>query len=113
MVYRIHLDDQGLASKIAGSYLVDVGFYSVIWFPQASMFFVLMRITAGRLYFFFKSLVGTAILTYVILLAQTAWTCEMDSSWKATATGQCNMRMQTGIFQLIGKLSNLRNYSRN
>ncbi|KAJ8093984.1 hypothetical protein PM082_009869 [Marasmius tenuissimus] len=87
--------------RIAGYYMVNNGFYGVIWCARASIFLTLVRMSFGRFRTFLKYCVGAVFVTWCVLVAQVFWTCETQPSWKDALVAQCMLGRQVAIAQLI------------
>ncbi|KAL0579995.1 hypothetical protein V5O48_001998 [Marasmius crinis-equi] len=87
--------------KVAAYYMIDNGFYCVIWFSRASIFLTLVRLAFGTFRTILVSCVGLAFITYAILCAQVFWTCESQLGWKDQVVAQCMLGKGVAIAQLI------------
>ncbi|KAL0574326.1 hypothetical protein V5O48_007637 [Marasmius crinis-equi] len=93
--------NHGPSVKVAGYYMVDNGFYAVIWCARASLFLTLVRMAFGRLRTFLKWCVAATVVTYAVLFAQVFWTCERQPHWKDQVVAQCMLGKKVAIAQLI------------
>ncbi|KAJ8080481.1 hypothetical protein PM082_017314 [Marasmius tenuissimus] len=87
--------------KIAAYYMVDNGFYGVIWVSRASIFFTLLRLAYGRFRTILRWCIGAVGVTYAVLFAQVFWTCEGNPAWKDAPIAQCMLGKKVAIAQLI------------
>ncbi|KAJ8080482.1 hypothetical protein PM082_017315 [Marasmius tenuissimus] len=87
--------------KVAAYYMVDNGFYGVIWVSRVSIFFTLIRLAYGRFRTILKWCVGAAGLTYAVLFAQVFWTCEGNPAWKDAPIAQCMLGKKVAVAQLV------------
>ncbi|KAK1235199.1 hypothetical protein PQX77_001585 [Marasmius sp. AFHP31] len=87
--------------KVAAYYMVDNGFYGVIWVSRASIFFTLIRLAYGRFRTILKWCVGAVWVTYAVLFAQVFWTCEGNPAWKDAPIAQCMLGKKVAVAQLV------------
>ncbi|KAK7047240.1 hypothetical protein VNI00_006906 [Paramarasmius palmivorus] len=101
LIFTSPPDAHPRATKIAGYYMVDNGFYGCIWCARISILLTVIRMAFGRFRQILKGVVVAILITWSVLFAQVFWTCETEAKWKNEPNPQCMLGKEVAIAQLI------------